>query len=168
MGQIKDFYRVVAPHQAMATVQDNQMLDHGYAFSSNYTWYQRIIQGSASRIARYREYDIMDNDVEIARALDIIAEEMTSRNTKTDMVLNVSMQIEDGQDIEDTIVLTLRSALRHWSTLHGFTENRLFKIARNMVKYGDCFFKVNSPYKKWEWIPSANVVGAIVDAQDVA
>ena len=167
MAKITDFYRVVSPTQSAATIQDSQQLDQGYAFSSNYTWYQRLIQGSATRLTRYREYDIMDQDVEIARALDIIAEEMTSRNTKTDMVLNISMQIEDGQEVEDTIVLTLRSALRHWSILHGFTENRLFKIARNMIKYGDCFFKVHSSYKKWEWIPASNVIGAVVDAQDV-
>jgi len=167
MGKITDFYRVVSPTQAAATVHDNQMIDQGYAFSSNFTWYQRLIQGSASRLTRYREYDIMDNDVEIARALDIIAEEMTSRNNKTNMVLDIDLQVDDGQDIDETVVLTLRSALRHWSTIHGFTENRLFKIARNMIKYGDCFFKIHSPYKKWEWIPASNVIGAVVDAQDV-
>lgn len=167
MGKITDYYRVVSPSIATTVVRDNQLSDSGYAATNNFTWYARLVQGSGTRLARYNEYNIMDTDVEIARALDIIAEEMTSKNSKTRLPLDIDMLIEDGQQVDDTLVMTLRAALRHWSKIHGFDENRLFKLARNTVKYGDCFFRKKSNYKKWEWIPSSAVVGAIVDSTDV-
>lgn len=167
MGKFTDFYRIVSPAQPTATVNDNQLMDSGHASTSNFNWYQRIIQGSTSRISRYNEYNVMDNDVEIARALDMVAEEMTTRNRKNNMALEIDLQIEEGHESDDTLILTIRAALRHWCDLHGFNNNRLFKLARNMVKYGDCFFRKTSNYKQWEWIPSSDVIGAVVDAHDV-
>jgi hypothetical protein len=167
MGKFTDFYRIVSPAQPSVTVNDNQIMDHGYASTSNFNWYQKIIQGSSSRVSRYNEYNIMDQDVEIARALDIVAEEMTPRNNKNNMPLEIDLQIEEGHESDDTLVLTIRAALRHWCSLHGFDNNRLFKLSRNMVKYGDCFFRKTSNYKQWEWIPASDIAGAVVDANDV-
>lgn len=167
MAKMTDFYKVVSPGIATTTVNDNQLSDNGGATTNNYSWYARLIQGSGARLARYAEYNSMDNDVEIARALDIIAEEMTAKNTKTKLPLDLDMLIEDGQQVDDTLVLTLRTALRHWAKIHEFDENRLFKVARNMVKYGDCFFRKSSHYKKWQWIPSSAVVAAIVAEDDI-
>ena len=66
----------VTPSPEATRVTDSQsMTDAG--IYGNYSWYQRLIQGSGSRLTRYREYDLMDNDVDVARALDTIAEEMT-------------------------------------------------------------------------------------------
>jgi hypothetical protein len=167
MGHFSDYYKIVTTSSDVTAVQDNQNINSSSAAYGQYTWYQRIVMGSATRLTRYREYDIMDNDVEVARALDIIAEEMTTPNTKTNMVLDVDMQAEDTQDIDNNIVLTLRAALRHWSNIHKFSRGRLFKIARTAIKYGDCFFIKRHDYKQWEWIPSVNVIAAVVDAEDV-
>lgn len=168
MAQFTDFYKLVTPASPMTAVTDNQGLNSSSASAyGNYTWYQRVVMGSAGRMTRLKEYDIMDNDVEVSRALDIIAEEMTSVNTKTDMVLDLDMQSEDAHDVDNSIVMTLRAALRHWSNLHKLSTGRLFNIARGTVKYGDCFFKKKNVFKGWEWIPSANVIAAFVDAEDV-
>jgi hypothetical protein len=167
MGKMTDIFQIVTPSTPTSVVQDNQLMDTGYAATSNYTWYQRLIQGSGTRLTRYNEYDVMDNDVEVARALDIIAEEMTGRNTKTSLPIELKILDEKHANTEDTIVLTLRTACHHWCKIHGFDANRLFKLSRNMVKYGDCFFRKSSNFKKWEWIPSGAIVGAIVDDRDV-
>ena len=166
MAKITDYFRIVTQKPETTAVQDSQGVDGQYASYGNYTWYQRLVQGSATRLTRYREYDIMDNDVEVTRALDTIAEEMTGKNTKTDLVLDIDIQAEDGQDVPDNIVLTARAALRHWSNIHDF-HNKLFKIARNTIKYGDCFFKKDTNHKTWEWIPPNNILAAVVDAEDV-
>jgi hypothetical protein len=108
----------------------------------------------------------MDQDIEVTRALDTIAEEMTGRNTKTNLPMDIDIQSEDGQDIPDNIVLTIRAALRHWGSVHDF-HNKLFNISRNTIKYGDCFFRKENNHKKWEWIPPSNVLAAVVDAEDV-
>ncbi|WP_372743104.1 portal protein [Neptunomonas sp.] len=81
---------------------------------NNYTWYQRLVQGSASRMTRYREYDLMDNDVEVARALDTIAEEMTGNNPKTDDPLDVDILTEDEDRVNSTAVLTVKAVVRKW------------------------------------------------------
>jgi hypothetical protein len=166
MAKYTNFYKIVQPTSATATVHDNQLLDPGYASSTNFSWYHKIIQGSASRQSRYNEYNSMDSDVEIARALDIIAEEMTGLNIKTNLPLDIVIRNED-QNVDDRIVSTLKAALTHWCTIHEFDNNRLFKVARNTIKYGDCFFRKRSPIKKWEWVPAGHVTGAVVEADDV-
>lgn len=133
---------------------------------ANYTWYQRLIQGSASRITRYREYDLMDNDVEIARSLDTIAEEMIGSDPNSDLPLELVIQGEKEQDIPSSAVMTLRAALRYWSQLHDW-NTRLFKVARVTIKYGDCFFIRRGETKRWEYIHPKNVIAAIVDERDL-
>ena len=165
-NKITSFFKFVSTTPSTTHVQDNQGIDGQYAAYGNYTWYQRLVQGSATRLTRYREYDIMDNDVEVTRALDTIAEEMTRSNLNTGLPLDIELQSEEGQPIEDSLVMTIRAALRHWSSAHQW-DSRLFKVARNTVKYGDCFFKKSTPYASWDWIPVQNIVAAVVDAEDV-
>jgi hypothetical protein len=70
-------------------------------------------------------------------------------------------------NMSPTTLMTLRAALRYWSTIHDW-ENRLFKIARNTAKYGDCFFRRGKDNRsKWTFIHPKMVVGAVVDQQDV-
>lgn len=166
MGKFVDYFKFVAPKPDITMVQDSQGIDGQYATYGNYTWYQRLVQGSATRLTRYREYDIMDNDVEVTRALDTIAEEMTTKNSGTGLPLDIEIQTEEGMQIEDSLVMTVRAAIRHWASIHGW-EAKLFKIARNTIKYGDCFFRKRSPHSPWEWIPAQNVIAAVVDADNV-
>ena len=166
MGKFVDYFKFVSTRVDTTTVQDSQGVDGQYSTYGNYTWYQRLVQGSATRLTRYREYDIMDNDVEVTRALDTIAEEMTPFNPSTRLPLDIEIQIEEGMQVEDTLIMTIRAALRHWSDIHDW-NSRLFKVARNTIKYGDCFFKKQSPHKGWEWIPGPNVVAAVVDNENV-
>jgi len=133
---------------------------------ANYTWYQRLIQGSASRITRYREYDLMDNDVEVARALDTIAEEMIGNDEETDLPLVLDIDTEKTEEVMSSTVMTLRAALRYWSHLHKW-HIRLFKLCRVAIKYGDCFFIRHSDTKQWEYIHPKNVVAALVDEHDM-
>jgi hypothetical protein len=165
MAKWSGYFKVVQPSTETTTVTDNQAMD-GTEYG-NYSWYQRLVQGSASRISRYGEYDVMDSDVEVARALDIIAEEMTSNNEKTDLPIDIDVQAEDVEHMAPNTLMTLRAALRYWSTIHDW-ENRLFKISRTMAKYGDCFFRrPKDPRQKWTFIHPKLVLGAIVDESDV-
>jgi len=166
MSKIESFFRIVTPKPDTVLQQDSQGIDGSYASFGNYTWYQRLVQGSATRLTRYREYDIMDTDVEVARALDTIAEEMTGVNRKTKLLFDLELQTEEGQQLDGTMVATLRIALRQWSRINDLGI-RLHKIARNTVKYGDCFFRRHGDDKKWEWVPPQNILAAVVDAVDV-
>ena len=143
------FYKIVQPSPEATRVTDSQsMTDAG--IYGNYSWYQRLIQGSGSRLTRYREYDLMDNDVDVSRALDTIAEEMTGNDEATNECLVMEVVAEDDTMISDTEVLTVKAALRHWIQIHSW-QSRLFKIARNTIKYGDCFFRKTKGKEHWDF-----------------
>lgn len=159
------FYKVVTPTPETTRVTDSQSLSDAGIYG-NYSWYQRLVQGSGSRITRYREYDLMDNDVDVSRALDTIAEEICGSFENTDQPLMVHVDAEDDSALADTTVLTLRAALRKFIKIHNL-QLRMFKIARVAIKYGDIFFYKKSEHGRWEYINPKHVVGAIVDRDDV-
>ena len=164
-AKFTDFFKIVQPSPEATRVTDSQsMADAG--IYGNYSWYQRLIQGSGSRMTRYREYDLMDNDVDVARALDTIAEEMTGNDEATEECLIMDVVAEDTSMISDTEVLTVKAALRHWIEIHKW-DSRLFKIARMTIKYGDCFFRKRKDKTGWDFIHPKHVVGAIVDRENI-
>jgi hypothetical protein len=165
MAKWTSYYKIVTPSPAQTKMTDSQEMADSGAYN-NYTWYQRLVQGSASRMTRYREYDLMDNDVEVARALDTIAEEMTGNNPRTDDSLEIDILTEDEQHVRSSAVLTVKAALRRWGQIHDW-ENKLFHVSRLLVKYGDVFFrKRENIHERWMFIHPKNVVAAIVDAND--
>ena len=93
---INTYFKVITPRSPNTSVADSQDVSGGRGLYGSHTWYQRIIQGSTTRLVRYREYDVMDNDIDVARALDIMAEEMTGNNPKSRMPLNI--MIESGAE----------------------------------------------------------------------
>lgn len=165
MAKFADYFKVVSPKPGVTTMTDNQNIGDQGTYA-NYTWYQRLIQGSASRITRYREYDLMDNDVEVARSLDTIAEEMIGSDPDTDLPLQLVIDSEKEQNIPTSTVMTLRAAIRYWNDLHDWIT-RLFKVCRVTIKYGDCFFIRHRDTAKWEYVHPKNVVAAIVDERDM-
>jgi hypothetical protein len=165
-GKWTSTFKIVTPQTSATKMTDSQEMGDVGAYN-NYTWYQRLIQGSASRMTRYREYDLMDNDIEVSRALDTIAEEMTGNNPKTKEPLKLDILTEDEDNVESTAVLTLKAALRRWGQMHDF-PSRLYSTARLMVKYGDVFFRKGTKMgDKWQFIHPKNVIAAVVSEHDV-
>jgi hypothetical protein len=159
------YFKVVSPAQSTTKMTDSQEMADVGAYN-NYTWYQRLIQGSASRMTRYREYDLMDNDVEVSRALDTIAEEMTGEgNPNSHLPFEIQLLTNEEDPVASQTVVTVRAALRRWSAIHEW-DNRIFHVARLMIKYGDVFFRKTSKHEKWKFIHPKNVVAALVDAAD--
>ena len=160
------YFKIITPQLSATKMTDSQEMADVGAYN-NYTWYQRLIQGSASRMTRYREYDLMDNDIEVSRALDTIAEEMTGNNPKNKEPLLLDILSEDEDNVESVAVLTLKVALRKWAQMHNF-PGKLFNIARMTCKYGDVFFRKGKKVTdKWQFIHPKNVIAAIVDQNDV-
>lgn len=158
------YFQVVEPQNDTTKITDNISTDA--SAYNNYSWYQRLVHGSSSRISRYQEYDTMDRDVDVARALDLISEEMTNRNSKTGLPLNVELMVEEGRQVKSNLVATIRVALQHWCSLHKM-NTKLFDIARHTIKYGDLFFRRYPDNKKmWEYINGKHVVAAVVDSED--
>lgn len=158
------YFKVIQPQNDTVKISDNMSTDA--SAYNNYSWYQRLVHGSSSRISRYQEYDTMDRDVDVARALDLIAEEMTNKNSKTGLALNVELQLEDGHHIKNNLVATIRVALKHWCHIHKFNI-KLFDLSRHTIKYGDVFFRKTEASKPWQYINAKHVLAAVVDSEDV-
>lgn len=126
------------------------------------SWYSQVMRGPGSRMASYKQYNVMDGDIDISRSLDIIAEEMSGKDDKTELPFVIHWQKEDNQDVSDATVVTVRAALRQWSQLQDL-KRRVFSTARCLVKHGDCFFKKVSDTRKWQYIDPSNVVGIEID-----
>lgn len=165
MAKFTDYFKVVTPKPGVTTMTDSQGIGDQGVYA-NYTWYQRLVQGAASRLTRYREYDMMDNDVEIARALDTISEEIIGNDPNINTPIDLLIDEEKQHTVKSTDVMTLRAALRYWCSIHDW-DNRLFKVARVTIKYGDCFFLRRQETLKWEYVHPKSVVAAIVDDHDL-
>jgi hypothetical protein len=104
----------------------------------------------------------MDTDVDISRALDTIAEEMSSKNDKTELPFNIHYQNDDNKEVKESIVMTVKAAVRHWTDIQDL-ENRIFRVARYSIKFGDCFFRKFSDHKKWMFVEPGEVIGIELD-----
>jgi hypothetical protein len=58
--------------------------------------------------------------------------------------------------------MTVKAALRHWSEVQDL-ENRIFRVARYSIKFGDCFFRKFSDHKKWMFIEPSECIGIELD-----
>jgi len=120
-----------------------------------------VYTGHPNRIERYNQYEMMDVDAEINACLDIIAEFSTQKNeqngTPFDIVFN-----EDPTPHEVNI---LKQQLQQWCKLNQF-DQRLFKIFRNTVKYGDQVFVRDPENFKLYWVDMVKVIKVIVNESE--
>jgi uncharacterized membrane protein YgcG len=164
---LSKFYKMITPASPTTPVGDNQDLSGVGGLYGNYAWYHRIIAGSSSRITRYREYDLMDNDIDVNVCLDLMAEEITGNNIKGELPLKLEIVTGQEQYVAPRVVVTLNAALRTWCTIHDW-HSKLFSIARNTIKYGDTFFlKPKHKQKSFIYVNTKNVLGAIVREDDI-
>lgn len=167
-NSISTYFKVIGPHSPNVSVTDSQDISGSRGLYGNYSWYQRVVQGSTTRLIRYREYDVMDGDIDVSRALDIMAEEMTGNNPKSRMPLDIMVETGSESNIPSHVFATLRAALKTWCKIHNWQGGRLFSLARNLIKYGDCFFeRPKDKNMKAKFIHPKHVIGAIVSDDDL-
>lgn len=120
-----------------------------------------VYAGTPNRIERYMQYDTMDMDSEVNAALDIISEFCTQRDKENTTPFHFTFR----NQATSTEVKLLKESLQKWCKLQQF-ENRIFKIVRNTLKYGDCFFVRDPETKKWLFVDSAKVSKIIVNESE--
>ena len=129
------------------------------ASKTNYSSYlPDVYTGSPNRIERYLQYDTMDMDSEVNAALDIIAEFSTqrSRDNGTPFLINL-------RDKATSVELKLmKDYLIKWNKLQKL-ETRIFRMFRNVCKYGDSFFIRDPETKEWFYIDPGKITKIIVN-----
>ena len=128
----------------------------------NYSSYlPDVYTGHPNRIQRYFQYDQMDSDSEINAALDILAEFSTQQNKENETPFDIVFKDETT---EHEIKL-LRRALQQWTKSNKLSK-RIFRIFRNALKYGDCFFVRDPETMKWLYIDNAKVDRIVVNESE--
>jgi len=129
---------------------------------SNYSSYlPDVYVGSPNRVERYGQYNVMDNDSEVNAALDILAEFCSQKNGSNHTSFNLHFN-KKGTNSE---VQVLSQYLQMWSKLQKF-DTKMFRILRNVFKYGDAFFVRDPETKKWFYIDPAKVSRIIVNESE--
>jgi len=128
----------------------------------NYSSYlPDVYTGHPNRIQRYFQYDQMDSDSEINAALDILAEFSTQKNQENETPFDLVFKDETTEHE----VKLLKKALQQWTKANKLNK-RIFRIFRNALKYGDCFFVRDPETYKWLYVDNAKVDRVVVNESD--
>ena len=131
-------------------------------YKTNYSSFlPDVYAGTPNRVERYIQYDTMDMDSEVNAALDILAEFCTQKDKEN----GTPFQINFRGKATSTEVKLLKESLQKWTKNQQF-ENRIFRIVRNALKYGDCFFVRDPETKKWLFVDAAKVTKIIVNESE--
>lgn len=131
------------------------------AFRNYQSQLPEVYTGHPNRIERYNQYESMDQDSEVNAALDIIAEFSTQSNP----VNRTPFSIEFTEDPTNTEIEIIKEQLKNWCELNDINK-RIFKIFRNVLKYGDQIFIRDPENFKLFWIDMAKVTKIVVNESD--
>lgn len=129
---------------------------------TNYSSYlPDVYSGSPNRVERYGQYNTMDLDSEVNAALDILAEFCSQLNKQND----TNFKLNFKQKATNSEMTILRQYLQQWCKLNNFNK-RIFRIFRNVFKYGDAFFIKDPETKRWFHVDPAKVTKIIVNESE--
>jgi len=120
-----------------------------------------VYTGHPNRIERYNQYEMMDVDAEINACLDIISEFSTQKNEHN----GTPFSIHFNEDPTPHEVDLLSKQLQQWCKLNEL-DGRIFKIFRNVIKYGDQVFVRDPENFKLYWVDMVKVIKVIVNESE--
>ena len=120
-----------------------------------------VYTGHPNRIERYNQYEMMDVDAEINACLDIIAEFSTQKNDHNKTPFNFEFRDDPTPHEMDL----LSKQLQQWCKLNEF-DTRMFKMFRNVIKYGDQVFVRDPENFKLYWVDMVKIIKVIVNESE--
>jgi hypothetical protein len=129
---------------------------------ANYSSYlPDVYTGHPNRLERYSQYDTMDGDSEVNAALDILAEFCSQINEEN----GTPFELDFKDQATPTEIKILKKYLQQWTKLNLF-QKRIFKVVRNVFKYGDSFFIRDPETQAWVYVDPAKVDRIIVNESE--
>jgi hypothetical protein len=120
-----------------------------------------VYTGHPNRIERYNQYEMMDVDAEINACLDIISEFSTQKNDHN----KTPFSFEFKEEPTPHEVELLTKQLHQWCKLNEL-DTRMFKIFRNVLKYGDQVFVRDPENFKLYWVDMVKVIKVVVNESE--
>jgi hypothetical protein len=132
-----------------------------FAFRNYASRLPEVYSGHPNRIERYNQYENMDCDSEVNACLDIIAEFSTQVNEHND----TPFEIQFGDTPTDHEVEIIKKQLQQWTKLNKL-DQRMFKLFRNTIKYGDQVFVRDPETFEMYWVDMVKVARVIVNESE--
>jgi hypothetical protein len=146
----------------------NQSTGSSYADSTNEFAFRNyasrlpeVYSGHPNRVERYNQWENMDCDSEVNACLDIIAEFSTQNNDDN----NTPFDIEFTDQPTDHEVEIIKKQLQQWTKLNKL-DQRIFKLFRNTIKYGDQVFVRDPETFEMYWVDMTKVARIIVNESE--
>jgi len=134
------------------------MLENRATYRNYQTTLPEVYIGHPNRSERYNQYEQMDMDSEISAALEIISDFCTQTNIENGTAFDIRFKDRPT----DTEISIIKEQLKNWVALNQF-DRRLFKLFRNVLKYGDQIFIRDPETFELYWVEMSKVVKVIVN-----
>ena len=139
----------------------SQGAEADFTFKNYASRLPEVYSGHPNRVERYNQYENMDADSEINACLDIIAEFSTQINEQNDTPFEVVFA-DRPTDNETEII---KKQLKQWVKLNKL-DQRIFKLFRNTIKYGDQVFVRDPETFEMFWVDMTKVSRVIVNESE--
>ena len=141
--------------------ESNYSVHNEFAFRNYASRLPEVYSGHPNRIERYNQYENMDCDSEINACLDIISEFSTQLNNDN----RTPFDIDFTDSPTDHEVEIIKKQLQQWTKLNKL-DQRIFKIFRNTIKYGDQVFVRDPETFEMYWVDMTKVAKIIVNESE--
>lgn len=140
---------------------NNSAAQADFVFRNYASRLPEVYSGHPNRIERYNQYENMDMDSEINACLDIIAEFSTQPNQSN----GTPFEVDYKDKPTDHEVDIIRKQLQQWVKLNKL-DQRIFKLFRNCIKYGDQIFVRDPETFEMYWVDMSKLARVIVNESE--
>ena len=140
---------------------DGLATGNDFAFRNYASRLPEVYSGHPNRIERYNQYENMDMDSEVNACLDIIAEFSTQMNEDNETPFDIHFT-DKPTDHETEII---KKQLQQWTKMNKL-DQRIFKLFRNTIKYGDQLFVRDPETFELYWVDMVKVARVIVNESE--
>ena len=161
MASWKKYFSAVPTQTRLNQRLQQQNSDGGASSGSSAkfsSFLPEVYSGAPNRVERYIQYEQMDLDSEISKALDTIAD-FATQTYETD---DEPFKIEYKGNLSETEIKLLDDSLKQWASLNKW-QQRLWRMFRNTIKYGDQVFIRDPETFKLIWIDPTKVEKIVVN-----
>lgn len=170
-GSWRKYFKIAAPSGTLSPISgrnnlglpgyNHQNRSTDFAYRNYASRLPEVYSGHPNRIERYNQYEAMDGDSEVNACLDIIAEFATQKNEENQTPFQVDF-IDTPTDHEVEII---KKQLQQWTKLNKL-DQRIFKLFRNTIKYGDQVFVRDPNTFELFWVDMSKVARIIVNESE--
>lgn len=139
----------------------NGMAQADFVFRNYASRLPEVYSGHPNRIERYNQYENMDMDSEINACLDIIAEFSTQPNEQN----GTPFEVKFNDKPTDHEIDIIKKQMQQWCKLNKL-DQRIFKLFRNCIKYGDQIFVRDPETFEMMWVDMSKLARVIVNESE--